>query len=314
MTNAGSSSLAIVIVNYNSAPEILACLRSLEQNFASNRCEIIVADNGSTDSSIALITAQYPHVRVLLLHENRGFAAACNAGMQAAVGTNILLLNPDTETDCAAVSALFGALQEHPQWGIVGARMVNGAGRPYRAARRLPTVRDLVFSATGLARLFPHSRYWNGYLYGERALESLDEVEQVEGSCLLISAAARQAVGDLDERFFIFFEEVDWCKRVREAGFEIHVVPSVEVKHHISTTMGRHYERTREYHAQSAMAYFRKHHGESGYRALRRAMRWALMLRAAMTGLPALLNIGNMRRRFSGTLRELATYRRGLSA
>jgi len=304
--------VAIIIVNYNSAPEILACLRSLAQNSRADECEIIVADNGSTDNSIESIAAQHPEVRVLLLHRNCGFASACNAAMREMSGMNVLLLNPDTEVKCDAIDALLNAMETHPAWGIVGASMVKSNGRPYRAARRLPQIRDLVFSTVGLSRLFPRSRYFNGYLYGEKSIDSLDEVEQIEGSCLMISARARVAIGDLDERFFIFFEEVDWCKRVRDAGFELHVVPSAEVVHHISTTMSRHYEASREYHARSAMHYFLKHHGEQGYKELRRAMARALTFRAGLLSIPAFLNLGGARRRLAGALRERRVYQRGL--
>ena len=310
--NSGKPQITIIVVNFNGGEDILACLNSIFHGKSEAEFEVLVVDNGSTDNSLVQIRAQFSSVKLLELGENRGFAAACNEGMKAAQGRAILLLNPDTEVREDAIAKMHSALIANPNWGIVGAKMLDKNSRPYRAARRFPAARDLASQTTGLARLFPHSRRFNGYLYGEQEIEDLSEVEQIEGSCLMISEDARAKVGGLDERFFIFFEEVEWCKRVREAEFECHVVRDAEVVHKISTTMGRYYERTREIHAQSAMKYFQKHHGETGYVKLRSTMLRALMLRACILALPALLNAGNARKRFSGTLAERRAYRKGL--
>ncbi len=306
--------VSVIIVNYNGGQDIIDCLESLQKDRASASFEIIVIDNHSTDGSTAQISTQFERVKLLSLDENRGFAAACNAGIAVAQSDTVLLLNPDTVVMDGAISKMHNALRNHPQWGIVGARMLTTARIPYRAARRFPTPRDLAMMSIGLAKLFSTLKYFNGYLYGERATESLDEVDQIEGSCLMISEAARKAIGNLDEQFFIFFEEVDWCKRVKAAGFEIHIVNEAEVIHKVSTTMGRYFEFTRTIHAQSAMKYFRKHGGEIGYNAIRNAMSKALFTRALFLVIPALLNIGDSRKRFAGTLAERRSYKEGLTA
>lgn len=311
--NSAGIAVSVVIVNFNGGSDIFACLHSLFREDNVLPIEVIVVDNGSTDGSPVHIHKQFPQVKLLELGENRGFAGGCNAGIKTATGNAILLLNPDTEVREDAIAMLYAALHEHPESGIVGAKMLDASGQPYRAARRFPSPQDLFYQTTGLARLFPASRRFNGYLYGERALASLSEIEQIEGSCLMISAAARAKVGDLDERFFIFFEEVDWCKRVVEAGFQCRVVNSAEVVHKISTTMGKYYERTREIHAQSAMKYFRKHHGAAGYEKLRATMRRALLIRAFVLAFPALVGGGNSRKKFFGTLTERRAYTQGLT-
>lgn len=305
-------SVSVIIVNYNGGDDVAACLGSVMKSDCSDELEVIVVDNGSSDGSQQRIKREFAEVELIELGENKGFAAGCNAGIGAAHAGTILLLNPDTEVSVSAISRMHSALSEHPHWGIAGARMRDGKGDVYRAARRFPKPRDLSYQATGMARLFSSSKKFNGYLYGERKIEELDEVEQVEGSCLMISAAAREKVGLLDERFFIFFEEVDWCKRVKDAGYEIHVVNNAEVSHKVSTTMGKYYEFTRAVHAQSAMKYFRKHEGEEGYRAIRTVMTKALLLRAVILALPALLGIGNARRRFTGALIERRAYAVGI--
>lgn len=304
--------VSVIIVNYNGGNDIVACLHSLENSESAQNLDIIVVDNGSTDDSVAQIRTQYPRVNLHLMGENLGFAAACNVGIRAALAETILLLNPDTEVKSDAILKMYEALSRNPHWGIVGARMLNQTGNAYRAARRFPQPKDMAYAAMGLAKLFHNSRKYNGYLYGECELASLDHVDQVEGSCLMISATARAKVGSLDERFFIFFEEVDWCKRVKEAGFEIHLVNEAEVIHKVSTTMGRYFEFTRVVHAQSAMKYFRKHHGNSGYDAIRKAMTRALCLRAILLAIPAMLGLGGARKRWAGTLTERRAYKVGI--
>lgn len=308
-----NSNVSVIIVNYNGGQDIIDCLESLRTSQKNANLEIIVVDNNSTDGSTEKIKSQFESIRIIELGENRGFAAACNAGIETAQAKTILLLNPDTLVVDDAIGKMYRTIVQHPNWGIIGARMLNAEGVPYRAARRFPTPRAMAFTAIGLAKLFPSSQLFNGYLYGERSLESLDDVEQIEGSCLMISETARKAVGDLDDKFFIFFEEVDWCKRVKAAGFEIHIVNHAEVIHKVSTTMGRYYEFTRKIHAQSAMKFFRKHEGETGYNAIRNIMKNALLIRAIVLALPALFNIGGARKRLKGTLVERSTYVEGLT-
>jgi GT2 family glycosyltransferase len=164
-----------------------------------------------------------------------------------------------------------------------------------------------------LAKLFPRTKLCNGYLYGERDPQTLDMVEQIEGSALMIPERARTAVGNLDSQFFLFFEEVDWCKRVRDAGFEIHVVQDAIIKHHRSTTMSRFFVPSRVHHAESAMKYFRKHHGRKGLEKIRQWMRRALLIRAGILRFVLLFKRDQtMRTKLEGTLAMRQIYRRGL--
>jgi GT2 family glycosyltransferase len=190
-----------------------------------------------------------------------------------------MLLNPDTEVTPGALAELVRALDEHPDWGIVGARMVDAAGANYPAARRFPRPFDLFCEQVHLSRMFPRSRLFAGYFYGGQSLEKLDRVDQVEGSALAISGAARAQVGALDERFFVFFEEVDWCRRVSAAGYEIHVVQTARIVHHRATTMSRFFVQSRRYNARSARAYFAKHDGPAGLASLTRWMIAATWIR-----------------------------------
>lgn len=297
------------------------CLRSLEAVRDECAFEVIVVDNGSADGSLELAQKEYLWCRYVPLSENRGFAAACNVGLSLAQGRHAMLLNPDTEVTPGALFALVRALDVHPSWGIVGPQMITPPNPPvhgrevYSAARRLPTPWYLFCETTGLAKFFSQTKFFNGYQYGERDPQMLSEVEQIEGSALMISGRARLTVGNLDPQFFIFFEEVDWCKRVREAGFEIHVVPEAVVRHQRSTTMSRFFVPSRVHHAQSALKYFRKHCGEHGLNKLRWWMWAGLWIRVLILRLALLFKRDSeLNERLKGTRAMREAYRQGLTA
>jgi GT2 family glycosyltransferase len=295
--------------------ELLNCLHSISQHISALNAEVIVADNGSTDESIEQAERNFPLFRYLRLGDNLGFAAACNRAIEAAKGRHLMLLNPDTEIEQNSLEPLIEALDKHPNWGIVGPMMTDFSGQPYRAARRFPTPFYLFCEATRLSYLFPRSKLFAGYFYSERAIQDLDSVDQIEGSALVISRDAFSKVGKLDEQFFIFFEEVDWCRRVHDAGFEIHVIPAAQIKHIRSSTMSRHFIRIRRIHAESAMKYFRKHHGNAGLNKLRRWMRAGLWIRE--WGMRAAVLFGGGERaqlRAEAARAERQIYRRGLVA
>lgn len=278
-SSASPLDLSIIIVNFNGGTEILRALSALRRVSAELRFEVRIVDNASTDGSAEKIAAGFPEFHIESAGKNLGFAAGCNHGLKHAIGRHFMLLNPDTEIRPGALRSLVEALDQHATWGIVGARMLTETGESYRAARRFPQPFDLFCECVKLNQLFPTNRWFSRYFYGNVAPEELDEVDQVEGSALMISGKVRAVVGDLDERFFVFFEEVDWCRRVRNAGYEIHVVQMAEIVHHRSTTMSKFYRESRLYNAASACHFFEKWEGKSGVRRLKRWMIPALWIR-----------------------------------
>ncbi|MFH1010699.1 MAG: glycosyltransferase family 2 protein [bacterium] len=307
--------LSIIIVNYNGGHELLSCLNSIKMAHAELVYEVIVVDNGSTDGSLERAKSDYPEFRFLSAGTNLGFAAACNLGLAGAQGRHAMLLNPDTEVLQGTLTCLVGTLDANPAWGIVGPRMVDQEGRIYSAARRFPTPWRLFCEDTRLTYLFPRSKLFASYIYGDRDIRAVDDVDQIEGSALVISGRAREVVGDLDPRFFLFFEEVDWCRRVRQAGFEIRVVQNAEVRHMRSTTMRRYFLEARLARAKSAMMYFQKYYGAKGLKQLRRWMRIGLWIREWEMRMALLLGTGERARiRAEAARCERALYHRGLQA
>jgi hypothetical protein len=307
--------ISIVVVNYNGKDDPLACLGSLELARDELGIEVLMADNGSTDGSVEAVADRHPWVRIIAMGQNLGFAAACNHALAEAQGRHVMLLNPDTEVPPHSLKSLVQALDQNPQWGIVGPRMVDQDNRPYPSARRFPTPFFLFCECTRLVYLFPRSKLFAGYFYGDCEQNSQGRVDQIEGSALLISGPARRAVGPLDERFFLFFEEVDWCRRVGQAGFEVRVVQDAVVRHRRAATMSRFYVEARRANARSALAFFEKHHGSEGVKSLRRWMLAALLIRQLATAWLSLFGKRELARlRLAGARAEWEVYRRGLAS
>jgi GT2 family glycosyltransferase len=305
--------LSVIIVSYDSGEDLPKCLEALENVRDELRLEIIVVDNQSSDGSAEAVQATHPDVLFIRADRNLGFAAGCNLGLGIAQGRHAMLLNPDTEVLPGALKRLVEALDTHPSWGMVGPSLMDSSGHQYRAARRFPTPYYLFCESTRLAFFFPRSRLFGAYFYGDRTIESLDQVDQLEGSALVISGSAREAVGNLDSRFFLYFEEVDWCRRVKEAGYEIHVVHDAVICHHRSSSVSQHFLEARVAHAESAMKYFSKYHGEAGLRPLRRWIRLGLWVREWGMRVASILGGGErVRVKAQAAHRERAVYRRGL--
>ncbi len=229
-------SLSVIIVSYNVRPLLARCLASV---YAEPRPpdEVIVVDNASADDSVALVHEQYPQAQVIANTENRGFAAATNQGLRAATGDLLCLLNPDTEIFPGALDALAVFLEAHSEVGVVGPTLLYPDGRYQHAAFRFPTL------AMALIDFFPlNHRLLNSRLYGRfpyHLHEKPFAMDYPLGACMMVRRAASADVGLLDEQFFMYCEEVDWCRRMQQAGWQIMHVPDARVVHHEGQSTGQ---------------------------------------------------------------------------
>jgi GT2 family glycosyltransferase len=178
-----------------------------------------------------MIREQFPAVRLILNETNRGYAAANNQGLAIATGEFLMLLNPDTEVSAEALDALVSFLRERPAAGAVAPRLVHADGRVQESVRGFPTPAALLGEVTGLARLRPKSR-WGRYRVRVAEATAPMLVDQPMASCFLMRREALTQVGPMDEQFPIFFNDVDLCYRLSEAGWEIWYLPDVRVLHH----------------------------------------------------------------------------------
>jgi N-acetylglucosaminyl-diphospho-decaprenol L-rhamnosyltransferase len=216
--------VSVVVVTYNAMPELERCLESV------SGYEVIVVDHGSTDGSVELVREHFPQVR-LIEQENRGFGAGMNTGMRIASGRYFLLLNADAWVLGDAVERLRAFADEHPEAAVTGPRLLNPDGSLQPSVRGFPTLWRLSTEYFFLRKLAPRSRLFNAFFGAGFDHRSVREADWLGAACLLVRREAVDEVGNFDEDYFLFSEEVDWCWRFRQAGWKVMFVPEAEVVH-----------------------------------------------------------------------------------
>ncbi|MBI3978862.1 MAG: glycosyltransferase family 2 protein [Chloroflexi bacterium] len=220
--------LTVVVVSFNTRDLLARCLDSIERHGGWS-IEAVVVDNASSDGSAAMVRARFPAVWLIANGENRGFAAATNQGLRLAEGRYVVLLNPDTVVQPGALATLAGFLDRRPQVGVVGPQLLNADGTLQHGCFRFPTLLQTFFD------FFPlNHRLINSRLNGRYPLRERSEpfpVDHPLGACLMTRREVVAQVGLLDEQFFIYCEEIDWCIRIRAAGWEIFCHPGARVVH-----------------------------------------------------------------------------------
>jgi N-acetylglucosaminyl-diphospho-decaprenol L-rhamnosyltransferase len=222
-----SVQLSILIVNWNTAGDLLDCLQSLYAHPPACEFEVLVCDNASSDGSAARAASAFPRVRILAQAENLGFARANNRAAAAARGRLWLLLNPDTVVHAGAIDSLLHELASRPLTAAVGPRLVNPDGSLQPSIERLPTLLSEWWRLLHLDRLYPVSRYPAAML----ASRAPQRVEVLNGACLLLRSEALGGMALFDPDYFVYSEEVDLCDRLRAAGWHLHWVPRALVTH-----------------------------------------------------------------------------------
>ncbi|MGH9547851.1 MAG: glycosyltransferase family 2 protein [Terriglobales bacterium] len=225
--------LSILIVSWNTRDLLRACLTKLQAELSSlASTEVFLVDNASADGSASMVASEFPWVQLIQNETNRGFAAANNQALKLAGGDFVLLLNPDTEVYPGALSTLIEFMNTHPRAAIVAPQLINSDGTVQRSCRQFPTFLAMSYELIGLSRLFPNVHRFREYKMLDWEHDDERQVDQPEGACLLLRRAVIDEVGVLDEGFFMLFEEVDWCYRIKQAGWEIWFTPSARVLHH----------------------------------------------------------------------------------
>ena len=252
-----SPRVSIIIVNYNGREHLENCLRSLAANPPVTPHEIVVVDNASTDDSVQAVRA-FPGVRVIALDENAGFSRGNNAGIRASQGSLVLLLNNDTLVPAGALDTLVAELEAHPEAAVAGPRIVDGNGEPELSfgpmISPLGELRQKAVMALHARRFGPVSRWVEGATRRERY------VDWVTGACLLVRRQAAERVGLLDERFFLYTEDVDFCASIRAAGWKILFTPAAEIVHLRGRARIAAPRAINRAYRRSHIAFYEKHH------------------------------------------------------
>ncbi len=271
--------LAIIIVSWNVRDLLCECLKSLQRHPATTHSQlIIVVDNASSDESARMVQTEFPSVLLIQNNVNRGFTGGNNDGIAAAEKwfTNaagepklsggmdhcyVLLLNPDTEVMAGTLDNLLRYADEVPSTGLLGPQLLNADGSVQSSRRRFPTLATALFESTWLQNLAPR-RLLSAYYMQDVPATQVTEVDWVYGAAMLVRRSTYRQVGVLDEQtYFMYSEEVDWCWRMKTAGWHVVYLPQARVVHHEGRSSEQVSARRMVYFNTSKVRYFRKWHG-----------------------------------------------------
>lgn len=258
-SRAQAPDLSVIIVNWNVRDMLLENLRELFSGNADAAFEVLVIDNASNDGSVEAIRERFPKVQVIANEENRGFAAAVNQGLNIKSGKHVLLLNPDMRVQAGAIKNIINVLDANPGVGILSGKLTDEKGVAMHHLRRFPTFASQVAVMLKLPHLFPN--LLNHYYGNDLDLEKEQSVDSVRGSFFAISGPALEKLGNFDEGYFIWFEEVDYCRRAREAGYETRYVPGIGARDLVGKSFAKRdtYWKQKQFTA-SMIHYFEKWH------------------------------------------------------
>lgn len=219
--------LSIVIVNWNTEALLRDCLQSVLLRLGSLAAEVIVVDNASSDNSVAMLRAEFPAVKLIKTGWNLGFAGGNNVALQVARGRYVMLLNTDTLVNGDVLPRAVAWMDKHPAVGVMGPRVLNADGTVQPSTSAFPSLKHLTMQTLGLTRIHRLDSY---RMTGQdRTTEA--RVEVISGAAMFVRRAAMDEVGLLDEAFFFYGEETDWCFRFARAGWGLHFVPIPSVTH-----------------------------------------------------------------------------------
>ena len=260
--------LSIIIINYNSGALTHACLESLLKQKLPPQTEIIVVDNGSSDTSIPFLRSDFPEIQVIDNKKNLGFAGGLNKGIAQAKGKYYLILNPDIITLPGSVNTLINFLADNSDVGIAGGQLLSPNGDIQDSSFRFYTPATILYRRTFLGRTKRGQAALNKFLMSDFDHKSVRDVEWLMGSCLAVRATAVAEVGGMDERFFLYFEDVDWCRRFWQKGWRVTYFPPAHFSHfhqrrsQQSPLLGILTNWTTREHIRSAIKYFLKYRGQ----------------------------------------------------
>jgi N-acetylglucosaminyl-diphospho-decaprenol L-rhamnosyltransferase len=281
--------ISVVVVNWNSGPFLERCVLSLHNHAPG--CEIVLVDNDSRDSSLDFLNHIDFHILVLRNHQNFGFAAACNQGWRASRGDKILFLNPDAESLPGAVDILAGRLESEPGIWAVGGRLLDPDGKPQAGfnVRTFPTLGAAAAELLLLDEIWPGNPWTRPYRLAGWDCDSSCDVDQPAAACLMLRRTGLEELGGFDERFRpAWFEDVDLCKRIHDAGGRIAFEPKAQFIHRGAASLRSLTEEEflRFFHANQ-IRYFAKHFGGKTAVRVRRMIVAGLRMRALIALLKA---------------------------
>ncbi|OGY42689.1 MAG: hypothetical protein A2Y67_02750 [Candidatus Buchananbacteria bacterium RBG_13_39_9] len=223
--------LSIIILNYKTRGLTKYCIKNIKENTANLAYEIIVVDNGSNDGCEAMIKENFSDIKFIQTGKNLGFAAGNNIGIKEAQGKYIILLNPDITILENSIEKMVKFMEEHPEVGLAGPRLNNPDGSYQISCRTFQTLKLVLFRRTPLGKLAKAKEQLKQHLMLDFDHQTNREVDWVMGACMIVRKSALEKVGLLDERFFFYVEDMDWCRRFWENGFKVYYIAEAKMIH-----------------------------------------------------------------------------------
>lgn len=251
--------LLIIIVNYNTADLLAECLKSIYEYPPKCKFSVVVADNNSTDHSVPFLQKKFPMVRIISLKENYGFAKGANSALKNCPTPYALLLNPDSRLFPGTVDAMMDFMKTNSKIGIVGAKHMGLDKKLQLTWGRFPGIKNEIVRKALHTSLFENGN--SGKIYMENLAQATSNVDWVSGSCMLIRETAWQKAGLLDENFFMYFEDIDWCKRINDSGYEIRFLSHAPVIHIGGECARRHLVDAMVAYRKSQLYFLKKYFG-----------------------------------------------------
>jgi GT2 family glycosyltransferase len=268
--------VSIVIVSFNTCAVLRECLRSVDREAGSLRIQVIVVDNASSDDSPSMVSQEFPDVVLIRSQVNLGFGRANNLGFESAHGRFIVLLNSDAFLDEGSLERSVAHMEANPKAGLCGGRLIGRDGALQPSARMFPTVVNDLIVLSGLAARYPRSRFFGRF--DRTWANELDaaEVDWVPGAYSMIRAEALAAAGPFDPRFFLYYEEVDLCRRIKQKGYSVWYWPDISVVHLggessrqvSSLELSRSGAQLTLWRMRSMLLYYRKHYVAGAFFAM----------------------------------------------
>ncbi len=255
-----SIDILVVIVSFNTRELLRKCLLSVLRSAGDISTRVVVVDNASQDGSCEMLKKEFPEVCLIENKDNVGFARAVNQGVKRFRADFILLVNPDVEIKEEAVAAMYRFIKEREEIGIVGCKLLFPDGRRQHSCRRFPTLTVSIFEVFPVNLLFPHNKWVKHYNYNFEDFKEPVEVEWISGAVLLIRYKVFEELKGFDEEFFIYSEEMDFFKRLRDRGYKAYYYPKAEAIHHHGASTQQTYARQVDFY-KSLHRFFKKHYG-----------------------------------------------------
>jgi N-acetylglucosaminyl-diphospho-decaprenol L-rhamnosyltransferase len=263
----GDPTLSVVIVSWNVRELLRACLASLPSH-----AEVIVVDNASADGSPEMVAAVFPRVRLITNAENLGFTRGNNQGLAGATGDYVLFLNPDTLVAPGAISSLIAYAELHPRIGVLGPQLRYGDGSLQSSRRRFPTLATALFESTPVEWHWRNNPWARRYHMADRPTGPAQDVDWLVGAALLCRKEALDQVGGFDERFFMYSEELDLCRRMKAAAWRVVYLPDATITHYEGKSSEQAVAARHIRFHTSRVRYFRKHEGRAAAETVRLAI------------------------------------------